>query len=335
MRKIEFTEIQTGQAMPYKSGTFEHLLQSVREITAKIPTASMPNLDTSPTLINVISGVESTAPNTYSAGAIMFDGYGMNSVTTLPSGTTNFNDPGFFTLDDSSPTGPEIFMVKASTGVVPSTPVWLVKGSFIGNTLNADPVTFSDATSHNVHSTWFIEITNSPSASPAYQIGTFADLIYAYQDVFTNHWIIYSLIDGPTGIVQNFQGQIDTINAAWTNRTITGDVTITGGSVVFHGATPYNLRYKQIGKTMFVNFYLDLTVTTSPTSITILLPGGVSSAAPVPISNPIKLVDGSGTSLFSSAIITTGTPTKIQLNWPGSLTAGTTVFTGSLTFDTI
>jgi len=196
MRKIEFTEIQSGAAMPYKAGTFEHLLQSVREISIKLTAAQMPNMDTSPGNINVIQGIESVSPGTYTAGAIIYDGAGIIA-QVYPTGTQDFDSPGFFQLDGGSPTGPEIFIVKSSVGVSPTTPVWLVKGSFGGNGYNADPVLFSDSTFHDVHSTWFVEIAVIPTpGSIAYKIGTFADLYYAYSSVFTNRWLT-NVVQGP------------------------------------------------------------------------------------------------------------------------------------------
>lgn len=195
MRKIEFTEIQSGAAMPYKAGTFEHLLQSVREISIKLTAAQMPNMDTSPGNINVIQGIESVSPGTYTAGAIIYDGAGIIA-QVYPTGTQNFDSPGFFKLDDTSFTGPEIFIVKPSVGVSPTTPVWLVKGSFVGNSSNADPVLFSNSTFHDVHSTWFVEIAVIPSGT-AYKIGTFADLYYAYSSAFTNTWLT-NVVQGPS-----------------------------------------------------------------------------------------------------------------------------------------
>lgn len=118
---------------------------------------------------------------------------------------------------------------------------------------------------------------------------------------------------------------------AWTLRNNTADVTVSGGSGI--SVTGSSIKYKIMGKTMYINFRIQITNTTAPTEAFITLPSGIVNGTGFAINVPITVFNG--TSLVQDAhanINTAGTQILVTL---GTLTNTLiTTLTGGITFET-
>jgi hypothetical protein len=124
MKKVKHTDISSTSAMPFKSGTLEHL-QSAHIETTKIILAAMQGA--LPQIAFFSSGVLYGANVTYSG-----------SNWTMTAGAVFFNG--------------EIFLTDAASGILTGTNV--IIGTITTTNITAanyDPALFSDGTSNNVH----------------------------------------------------------------------------------------------------------------------------------------------------------------------------------------
>lgn len=189
-------------------------------------------------------------------------------------------------------------------------------------TTDADPVTFTDLSVHDVHNIRKYEIVSGTSGDiafstlvrPVFDIATETARAVAREDL-----LAASLID---------------IRSAWTDDNSNAYVTVYGGSGT--SVTNTFLRYKQIGKTMFISFSFNCSNTTAPTGFAILLPNSAQYGGNHFVSVPCGLVDGIILNHARASLSFSGR-THIQISFAsGTLTnTSLTEVTGELTFDTL
>ena len=189
-------------------------------------------------------------------------------------------------------------------------------------TTDADPVTFTDLSVHDVHNIRKYEIVSATSGDiafstlvrPTFDIATETARAVAKEDL-----LAASLID---------------IRSAWTEDNSNAYVTVYGGSGT--SVTNTYLRYKQIGKTMFISFSFNCSNTTAPSNFTILLPNSAQYGGNQFVSVPCNLTDGTIPN-HGRATLSFSDRTHIHISFAsGALTnTSTTEVTGELTFDTL
>ena len=216
----------------------------------------------------------------------------------------------------------EIFQVDAVAFTSASGEVPYLNSIVDQYTTDADPVTFTDLSVHDVHNIRKYEIVSATSGDiafstlvrPTFDIATETARAVAREDL-----LAASLID---------------IRSAWTEDNSNAYVTVYGGSGT--SVTNTFLRYKQIGKTMFISFSFNCSNTTAPTGFSILLPNSAQYGGNQFVSVPCNLVDGiirkQGSATLSFFFFL-----HIHISFAsGALTNGaTTEVTGELTFDTL
>lgn len=211
MKKINTTPITTGSAMPFKSGSLEHLQSAYQEplidivqtFEARNDTEGFPNYTTPVIMygcrrtgIGVSQGVVAYGTELYRAQAANITlGFGQVVVGTI---TTTY---------------------------------------FTGT--NADPVTFSDSTNNNVHEIREIVWSAGTSGSGSFDFddclmwGRWVDVTYSasYLSAATGNWTIPA------------------------------------------GAANWQVRWKQVGRTVIIDFYvLNSTLSSNTANITLSLP---------------------------------------------------------------
>ena len=186
-------------------------------------------------------------------------------------------------------------------------------------TTDADPVTFTDLSVHDVHNIRKYEIVSATSGDiafstlvrPTFDIATETARAVAKEDLLAD------------AIIE--------LRSAWTDRNVNADLTVTGGAGI---SKTCRIRYKQMGKTMFVSFYANIINTTAPTGISFLIPNSAQCATTLLTATPCVVIDGS-TLQNGYARITSGANTSIEI-LTGTLTNGaTTEVYGTFTFDTL
>jgi hypothetical protein len=211
MKKINTTPITTGSAMPFKSGSLEHLQSAYQEplidivqtFEARNDTEGFPNYTTPVIMygcrrtgIGVSQGVVAYGTELYRAQAANIT-LGLGQVVVGTITTTYF------------------------TGT------------------NADPVTFSDSTNNNVHEIREIVWSAGTSGSGDFDFddclmwGRWVDVTYSasYLSAATGNWTIPA------------------------------------------GAANWQVRWKQVGRTVIIDFYvLNSTLSSNTASITLSLP---------------------------------------------------------------
>ena len=211
MKKINTTPITTGSAMPFKSGSLQHLQSAYQEplidivqtFEARNDTEGFPNYTTPVIMygcrrtgLGVSQGVVAYGTELYRAQAVNITlGFGQVVVGTI---TTTY---------------------------------------FTGT--NADPVTFSDSTNNNVHEIREIVWSAGTSGSGDFDFdnclmwGRWIDVTYSasYLSAATGNWTIPA------------------------------------------GAANWQVRWKQVGRTVIIDFYvLNSTLSSNTASITLSLP---------------------------------------------------------------
>ena len=133
----------------------------------------------------------------------------------------------------------EVFTVAAAAFTSPGGEVAVLNITTTQYTTDADPVTFSDATSNNVHNVRAITIASAVAGTGIanYSAVNFYDFTRAVAEAA-------------------LQAQITAINAAWTSATAA--VTYTNGTATTN-ASP--IEYKIIGKTMHLSGAINFTTT--------------------------------------------------------------------------
>ena len=177
-------------------------------------------------------------------------------------------------------------------------------------TTDADPVTFTDLSTHNVHNIIKIQILSGASGS-----GIF-DFSALNRNVFLPY--VQSLL----------QSEIDAINAGWTIRNNNADISVSGSSATVISSY---MKYKIIGKTMFLHLQI---LVNNVTGITIIIPNsqnaniGFQTYFHTPIFN-----DVTGHLLNGYTFIDPATPNNINVIADGVSFPITTLVSGSFTFE--
>lgn len=193
-------------------------------------------------------------------------------------------------------------------------------------TTDADPVTFTDLSVHDVHNIRKYEIVSATSGDIA-----FSTLVRPTFDIATETARALSAESTLDGRCDVFAASLIDIRSAWTDRNVNADLTVTGGAGI---SKTCRIRYKQMGKTMFVSFYANIINTTAPTGISFLIPNSAQCATTLITATPCVVFDGS-TLQNGYARITSGANTSIEI-LTGTLTNGaTTEVYGTFTFDTL
>lgn len=213
----------------------------------------------------------------------------------------------------------EIFQVDAVAFTSASGEVPYLNSIVDQYTTDADPVTFTDLSVHDVHNIRKYEIVSATSGDiafstlvrPTFDIATETARAVAKEDLLAD------------AIIE--------LRSAWTDRNDNADLTVTGGAGI---SKTCRIRYKQMGKTMFVSFYANIINTTAPTGISFLIPNSAQCATTLLTATPCVVIDGS-TLQNGYARITSGANTSIEI-LTGTLTNGaTTEVYGTFTFDTL
>lgn len=200
----------------------------------------------------------------------------------------------------------EVFRVDANTFTVGSGQVAKFTFNQTQYTTDADPVTFTDASTHNVHNIRKYTVAAGTS------------------DGLTD----YSL-----AVFGKFYDPFD-VTDAWTLRSDVTDVTVSGGSGIT--VTSSDIKYKIVGKTMHVIYRAVITNTTAPTSFEILIPESKTYNGGISVSLGGGMVLDGSTFKQSRIVLVTGTNTKIAVVLINSETltnTNTTIITGQLTFE--
>lgn len=186
-------------------------------------------------------------------------------------------------------------------------------------TTDADPVTFTDLSVHDVHNIRKYEIVSATSGDIA-----FSTLVRPVFDIATETARAEAREDLLADAIIELRDE-------WTDRNVNADLTVTGGAGI---SKTCRIRYKQMGKTMFVSFYASIINTTAPTGISFLIPNSAQCATTLLTATPCVVIDGS-TLKNGYARITSGANTSIEI-LTGTLTNGaTTEVYGTFTFDTL
>jgi len=213
----------------------------------------------------------------------------------------------------------EIFQVDAVAFTSASGEVPYLNSIVDQYTTDADPVTFTDLSVHDVHNIRKYEIVSATSGDiafstlvrPTFDIATETARAVAKEDLLAD------------AIIE--------LRSAWTDRNDNADLTVTGGAGISKAC---RIRYKQMGKTMFVSFKGQISNTTAPTGISFLIPNSAQCATTLITATPCVVFDGS-TLQNGYARITSGANTSIEI-LTGPLTNGaTTEVYGTFTFDTL
>ena len=213
----------------------------------------------------------------------------------------------------------EIFQVDAVAFTSASGEVPYLNSIVDQYTTDADPVTFTDLSVHDVHNIRKYEIVSATSGDIA-----FSTLVRPTFDIATETARAEAREDLLADAIIELRDE-------WTDRNVDADLTVTGGAGI---SKTCRIRYKQMGKTMFVSFYANIINTTAPTGISFLIPNSAECATTLLTATPCVVLDGS-TLKNGYAQITSGAKTSIEI-LTGALTNGaTTGVYGTFTFDTL
>lgn len=227
MKKIITSDITTGIGMPIKSGTLDHLqsaYQQAIDVMCKTTFALNGNGVYSTSTVYVIYGCNQTgggSTKNLSAGAVFYNG--------------------------------EIYLVPASTYTISGGNVAIaniVTSYFTGT--NADPVTFTDASIHNVHEIKQIVVSAGASGSGLvnYSAFVFANLYFtnlttanAAVNVGTGSisscYLNYKVINGMCFLSYDVRGTISTYTGGIFNLHLTLPLAANVGFDIADGDTKY------------------------------------------------------------------------------------------------
>lgn len=212
MKKIGYSYIAAGAAQPFKKGTWKHMQESYYEAIEALLNGLVVNTTLANALYGCLDSTPGTGTFTISAGAIYYQGeiYLVDAATFTPGG--------------------------GQTAVCTITTTYYTDPT-------ADPVTFTDAATHNVHEIRTIVIAAGVSGS-----GTF-----------------------------NFSAVKFFSTALKTKSLVIGDITVSAGTYTVVGGT---YSYYIVGKLLYLTIQCNLTGTSvANTYFQFLLPDGLVAAA--------------------------------------------------------
>ena len=299
MRILSNTSITNTAQLPIKKGTIKFLQDAHKE--------------------TVISVVKSMVGDTYNN----LTPYVLFGLVDSGSGLNHDISAGAMVILDMIYQVDAVAFTSAS-GEVPYL-------NFVVNqyTTDADPVTFTDLSVHNVHNIEQFEIVSGTSGDIL-----FSDLVYPTFDVATETARALSAESTLDSRCDLFAISLIDIRSAWTEDNSNTYVTVYGGSVT--NITNTFLRYKQIGKTMFISFSFNCSNTTAPTGFAILLPNSAQYAGNQFVAVPCNLADGI-IPKHARAGLSYADRTHIQISFASGTLTNTSItqVTGELTFDTL
>lgn len=289
---IDISPISDTAQMPVKKGTIEFLQRSSKT-------------DLSQVLIGLISlgGYNFTTP------------YVLYGCINTGSGATYVISAGAIYY------GGEIFLVDAASFTATGSDVAILSIITTQYTTNADPVTFTDTTVHNVHNIRKVLISAGASGSGIADYSAIPQLTISQVAIEQAARISADNI---------LNGYIFEVLAAWTLRNNTADVVFTGGT----GNSCSICKMKYIaptdGKTMHLIYFITISNTTKPTSFTLAIPASKVSNVGFPYYGQCYVENGNAPS--SRVLIGNGSPT-IQFDEFDINDGQTQSFSGQLTFE--
>jgi hypothetical protein len=294
MRILSNTNITNTAQLPIKKGTIKFLQDAHKE--------------------TVISLVKAMVGSSYSNLTL----YVLFGCVDSGSGLSHNISEGAIVILD------EIYQIDAVAFTSASGEVPILNFLVQQYTTDADPVTFTDLSVHNVHNIRKYEIVSGASGSGAFDFSTLVRPVFdiateTARAVAREDLLAASLID---------------IRSAWTEDNNNSYVTVYGGTVT--NVTNTFLRYKQIGKTMMISFSFNCSNTTAPTGFAILLPNSAQYGGNQFVSVPCNLADGVIPN-HCRASLSFADRTHIQIYFAAGTLTNTyvTQVTGEITFDTL
>ena len=294
MRILSNTDITNTAQLPIKKGTIKFLQDAHKE--------------------TVISLVKAMVGSSYSN----LTPYVLFGCVDSGSGLSHNISEGAIVILD------EIYQIDAVAFTSASGEVPILNFLVQQYTTDADPVTFTDLSVHNVHNIRKYEIVSGASGSGAFDFSTLVRPVFdiateTARAVAREDLLAASLID---------------IRSAWTEDNNNSYVTVYGGTVT--NVTNTFLRYKQIGKTMMISFSFNCSNTTAPTGFAILLPNSAQYGGNQFVSVPCNLADGIIPN-HCRASLSFADRTHIQISFASGTLTNTSVtqVTGEITFDTL
>lgn len=294
MRILSNTDITNTAQLPLKKGTIKFLQDAHKE--------------------TVISLVKAMVGSSYSN----LTPYVLFGCVDSGSGLSHNISEGAIVILD------EIYQIDAVAFTSASGEVPILNFLVQQYTTDADPVTFTDLSVHNVHNIRKYEIVSGASGSGQFNFSTLVRPVFdiateTARAVAREDLLAASLID---------------IRSAWTEDNNNSYVTVYGGTVT--NVTNTFLRYKQIGKTMMISFSFNCSNTTAPTGFAILLPNSAQYGGNQFVSVPCNLSDGVIPN-HCRASLSFADRTHIQIYFAAGTLTNTyvTQVTGEITFDTL
>lgn len=294
MKILSNTNITNTAQLPIKKGTIKFLQDAHKE-----------------TVISLVKAMVGSSYNNYTP-------YVLFGCVDSGSGLSHNISEGAIVILD------EIYQIDAVAFTSASGEVPILNFLVQQYTTDADPVTFTDLSVHNVHNIRKYEIVSGASGSGAFDFSTLVRPVFdiateTARAVAREDLLAASLID---------------IRSAWTEDNNNSYVTVYGGTVT--NVTNTFLRYKQIGKTMMISFSFNCSNTTAPTGFAILLPNSAQYGGNQFVSVPCNLSDGVIPN-HCRASLSFADRTHIQIYFAAGTLTNTfvTQVTGEITFDTL
>jgi len=193
-------------------------------------------------------------------------------------------------------------------------------------TANADPVTYTDGTTGNIHD--IVTMVLSSGTTTGSQAANYADCIF-----MKNLLQLDSKIDSSIATeVTNRNAAIAAVGTGWQNVGNAGVSlgTVGGGTVSQSGTTNY-INWVVIGNTIHLTFDISVTISRTPSAITFVLPGSNQWAASFSGTN-IIFAQGNSDNLGSVNFTGASNATKVLMGLvTGTISSSITRFSGSLT----
>jgi hypothetical protein len=292
MKFLDNSPITDSARFPFKKGTLQFLQEANKELFSAMYIALLGS-EWNPLQYHVLYGCVNS---------------GSGSVYNISAGAIIIFD--------------EIYLVDAASFTASMGQTAVVTLDVTQYTTDADPVTFTDATTHNVHNIRKMKIASGVSGSG----------LVDYSGLVPHDWSGEAeAIYRATGDAL-LQNQINEINQAWASRNIAGDLVVTGGSGT--AVTYCRLKWKIVGKTMNLQVHARVTNTTAPTLFTLLIPNAAIYNAGFDYLAPCVINDGSDN--INGTVVTTQGATTLTITPFTSIsltdTAPTEIY-ASLTFE--
>jgi len=274
-KKLITTAISDTAQMPIKKGTLKFLQDSHFENVA--------------TIIKSMLGYAYDPSKAYIL-------YGLN--VTNVSTTYTYTDGAIFY-------GDTVYQVDGVTITISGGNVAVLNLAITQYTTDADPVTFTDLTVHNVHDIIKLAITASTSGLLLY-----SDLLRPVLDISTE-------TERAQNVENSIIANVYQLKQSWTTRSNISDVTAITGTASITGSI---IRYKINGQTMYLKALINFTATSGFAAFKVLLPSGVNYIGiPTSIADKCVAFD-STTEVTMKAVCNVSDTTIITMQMPNGTT---------------